>query len=140
MHVFTYFVPSQMSSTLTSILASARRVGQAQAAFDRIQYPNDPIDDEAVTQRCMRTVLLELVALRIQAHSPSPEHVDQLVTILLTQALSLNSWTLGAECTWFSGEREGHFYTVFFKPTNGAKLGLLRITLTNLAHQCQECT
>lgn len=128
-----------MSSTLLGILASAERIGRINSSLtlaqnaEALQY--EPEAD--ITTRCIRNEFMTLVRVKYVTHSPVPH---DLLLRLTNQCLRPESWTHGAQCSWFIGELNGYHYTALFKPSPGPKLGTVRLTVDDLTHTCQDCS
>jgi hypothetical protein len=135
-----------MASTLIGILSSAERIGKAQAVLEFAKAGDELrtyTTEEAVTQQCIRNSFMDLVVFKNVIHPPSQGDCKarDVMLQLIDWALHIESWTLGQDCAWFTGELEGYHYTAYFKASSpGYKMGYVRISMDEIAHKCLDCT
>jgi hypothetical protein len=131
-----------MSSTLISILASAERFGKVQASLVPANDGEEPIPN--LVNQCIRNELINMVTfqsvIQPSGYDPSRSELQRTaISRIIDDSTKLESWTLGKDCAWFSGERDGYHYSVFFKKLNGPKLGYIRITLDEVEARPCNC-
>lgn len=144
--------PIKMSSILTGILTSAERIGKAQASLLLAKNGEEILKyqtEASLVEQCVRNSFMELVTFKSAAHpvaspqyDPSKTELQNCIMLqLITKAMALDSWTFGDKCAWLSGELYGYHYSAYFKPTSsGHKMGYVRITIDEIAHQCNDCS
>jgi hypothetical protein len=134
-----------MASTLIGILSSAERIGKAQAALFLAKNGDEILTnqtEDSVVNQCIRNEFMSLVTFKNVIHPPSQgaSKAGDLMLQLINRALRIESWTLGQDCAWFTGELEGYHYTAYFKAGLGPKMGCVRIAMDEIAHSCLDCS
>lgn len=130
-----------MSSTLTSIVSQAETIGKLQSALTLAKNGEEVLKyetEESITTRCIRNEFMERVKIKYNAHPNVPHDIMLQLT---DKCLIAGSWTHGTNCAWFTGELGNYYYNAFFRPMHGTpKLGVIRLTVDEISHQCLDCS
>jgi hypothetical protein len=136
-------LPTDTMHALIGILATAERIGRAETGLILARNPDCLTyeSEDSIVRRLMWNEVSKLVKFQQTCHPAAHPTLqadlhtrqNELLQSIMNDAVVVANWTFGETCAWFSGERDGHAYTVFFMP------GLLRMTVDMIAHTCDDC-